>query len=141
MEHALKKNCRSIMIEYDLAPIIVSQFRQRGRIVDLRIGEVHSWLLIQLKLYHDKADWKEKPSMTNTVESDLKFAKGHHDTYVGIIDTIPSTSRAKLPFKLNWQLVELNKEVFDKLYATINPKKSPPRERRQKILLMKGTEL
>ncbi len=79
--------------------------------------------------------------MTNTVESDLKYAQGHNNTYVAIIDVIPSTTRAILPFKVNWQTIEINKVVFDKFYANINPRTSPPRERQQKILLKKGTTL
>lgn len=63
--------------------------------------------------------------MINTVESDLKFAKGYEDTYVAIIDTIPSTSRVKLPFKLKWESIEIDGRVFKKLYLTINPQTSP----------------
>ena len=141
MESALKDICRNVMVEHGLSPTVVSQEPHRGRIVDLRIGEINSCLLVQLKLYHDRADWKETPSMINTVESDLKFAKGHKDTYLAIIDTIPSTPRAKLPFKLNWQIIEIDREVFDKVYSNINPRTSPPRESRQKILLTNGTEI
>ena len=141
MEDALKDICRTVIVESALLPTIASQELHRGMIVDLRIGSIDVCLLVQLKFYHDRADWKETPSMTNTVESDLKFTKGHKNTYVGIIDTIPSTPRAKLPFKLNWQAVAIHKGVFDKIYRNINPRTSPPRERKQKSLLANGTEI
>lgn len=141
MENALKDICRNVMVKHGFSPVVVSQEHHRGRIVDLRIGEVNSCILVQLKLYHDRADWKETPSMTNTVESDLKFVKYHKNAYVAVIDTIPSTPRAELPFKLNWQTIEIAKEVFDKVYSSINPRTSPRRERRQQILLVKGTEM
>ena len=141
MEDALKDICRSIMVEHGVFPAVASQEHHRNRRVDLRIGAIDSCLLVQLKLYHDRADWKETPSMTNTVESDLKFAKGHRNTYVGIIDAIPNTPRAKLPYELNWQTVEIDKDVFDKIYRDINPRTSPPRTRKQKALLANGTEI
>jgi len=141
MEDALKGICRSIMVEHGVLPAVVSQEHHRNRRVDLRIGPIDSCLLVQLKLYHDKADWKETPSMTNTVESDLKFAKGHKNTYVGIIDAIPNTARARLPYELDWQTVEIDKDVFNKIYQDINPRTSPPRTRKQKVLLANGTEI
>ena len=141
MEKALKNICREIPIRHNAISPVVSQEYHRGRIVDLRIGDKDSCILVQLKLYHDRADWRETRSMTNTVESDLKFAKGHGDTYVGLIDTIPSTSRTGLPFNLKWQTIEIDKQVFGELYAHINPRTSPPRERRQKSVLAKGTEI
>lgn len=96
---------------------------------------------MQIKFNHDKADWKETPAMMNTVESDLEFAKGHKDTYVAMIDTIPSTARAMLPFNLPWEKAEINEKVFNEVYSTINPKTSPQRERRQRILLANGAQL
>ena len=141
MECALWKICQNVMVERGLFPTVVSQESHRGRVVDLRIGEIDSCILVQLKLYRDKADWKETPSMTNTVESDLKFVKGHEDAYVAVIDTIPSTPRVKLPFKLNWQTIEIDDDMFSKVYSDINPRTSPPRERRQKILLANGTDI
>ncbi|MFH0748560.1 MAG: hypothetical protein V1915_01360 [Candidatus Bathyarchaeota archaeon] len=98
-------------------------------------------LLFQLKLYPDQADWKESRSLTNTVESDLKFAKGYEDAYVAIIDTIPSTSRVELPYKLKWESLEIDRRVFNELYLAINPKTSPPREVLQRTLLMNGSEI
>lgn len=141
MEDALKDICQELTSEPEISLPIVSQEHHRGRIVDLRMGETDSCILIQLKFYHDKADWKETPSMTNTVESDLKFAKDHKDTYVGIIDTIPTTTRAKLLYILNWELIEIDKQVFDEIYSNINPRTSPPRESKQNVLLAKGTEI
>jgi hypothetical protein len=79
--------------------------------------------------------------MPNTVESDLKFAKNHKDTYVGVIDTIPSTSRVELLYKMKWQSIKIEKQVFDRLYLSINPKTSPPREILQRILLANGNEI
>lgn len=141
MEKALLDDCRAVMVESHLATPLATQEYHRSRRVDLRIGPNSSCVLAQLKLYHDRADWKESPSMTNTVESDLKFAKGHGNTYVGIIDAIPSTPRAALPFKLKWKAIEIDSRVFDDNYANINPKTSPPRERRQKVLLARGSEI
>jgi len=79
--------------------------------------------------------------MMNTVESDLKFAEGHGDTFVAIIDTIPSTSRVRLPFKMDWQTIEIDRNVFEEVYSTINPRTSPPREMRQKAILVNGTKI
>lgn len=141
MEKALLDICRAVMVEQLFLTPIATQEHHRHRRVDLRIGPIDLCILVQLKLYHDRADWKETQSMTNTVESDLKFAHGHHNTYVTIIDTIPSNPRAKLPFKLKWQTIEIDGKVFDESYSNINPRTSPPRERRQKVLLACGTEI
>jgi hypothetical protein len=112
-----------------------------GRRVDVRLGPVTDPLLIQLKFYHDKADWKESPSMQNTVESDLKFAKGHDNIYVAIVDAIPSSHRAPLPFRLQWKTIEIDIDTFNRFYANISPRTSPSRERIQNALLMNGLEL
>jgi glucose-6-phosphate 1-dehydrogenase len=141
MEKAMTQICESLIAEQGLVFKVKRQERHRERIVDLVIRIPSQHVLAQLKLYHDKADWKESPSMTNTVESDLKFAKGHLDTFVALIDTIPSTSRASLPFRLRWEEIEINEKVFNREYATIHPKTSPPRERHQKALLTIGTEI
>lgn len=129
-----------VIAEFDMALEVKRQQRDRERTVDLEIGNTLKHL-VQIKFYHDTADWKETPTMMNTVESDLKFAKGHADTYVAIIDTIPSTTRAILPFKLAWEKVEIDEQVFNKVYSTINPKTSPTRERQQKTLLVNGDQL
>jgi hypothetical protein len=98
-------------------------------------------ILVELKLYHDKADWKESRSMKNTVESDLKTAKGHKNTFVGIIVVIPSTYRAKLVYSLNWNILEIDRQVFNSYYRDINLISSPPRERKQQTLLVNGTQI
>jgi hypothetical protein len=141
MEDAVAKICQYVIVEYGLPLTVRRQQRHRGRRVDVAIEGRGQVLLLQLKLYHDKADWKESPSMTNTVESDLKFAKNHKGTYVGIIDTIPSTSRAELQYKMKWQSIKIEKQVFDSLYSSISPKTSPSREMLQRILLVNGNEI
>lgn len=141
MENAVVKICRRLIAEYDLPLTVRRQQRHRGRVVDVTIEGMGRLIFLQLKLYHDKADWKESPSMTNTVESDLKFAENHEETYVGVIDVIPSTSRAELPYRMGWQSIKVEKQVFDKLYSAINPKTSPPREILQRILLANGGEI
>ena len=141
MENAMMQICEKLIAEDSLAFKLKRQEEHRGRIVDLVIQSPDERVFIQLKLYHDKADWKESPSMKNTVESDLKFAKGYGDTFVALIDTIPSTTRTSLPFKLKWREIEINKKTFFVEYSTIHPKTSPPRERHQRVLLAKGTEI
>jgi len=79
--------------------------------------------------------------MKNTVESDLKFAKGHEDIYVGIIDVIPSTRRTRLKYSLDWKELELDEQGFNNHYLNINPATSPPRERIQKSLLANGLQI
>jgi len=141
MERSMVQILEDVIAEFDMTLKVKRQQRHRERIVDLEIGNTPKHLLVQIKFYHDKADWRETPTMMNTVESDLKFAKGHADTYVAIIDTIPSTTRAILPFKLAWEKVEIDEQVFNKVYSTINPKTSPTRERQQNILLVNGDQL
>jgi len=141
MERWMAQISRDIIAKLGFALDVKRQRRHRERIVDLEIGNAIKHLLVQIKFYHDKADWKETPAMMNTVESDLKFAKGHKDTYVAIIDTIPSTTRAVLPFELAWEKVEIDQKVFNEVYSTINPRTSPPRERQQRILLANGVQL
>jgi len=141
MENAFARICQSLITESGLPLTVKRQQARRGRRVDVTIEGMKQLLLLQLKLYHDKADWKESPSMPNTVESDLKFAKNHKETYVGIIDTIPSTFRVELPYKMKWQSIKIEKQVFDRLYLSINPKTSPPREILQRILLANGNEI
>jgi hypothetical protein len=140
MERSMAQILEDVIAEFDMALEVKRQQRDRERTVDLEIGNTLKHL-VQIKFYHDTADWKETPTMMNTVESDLKFAKGHADTYVAIIDTIPSTTRAILPFKLAWEKVEIDEQVFNKVYSTINPKTSPTRERQQKTLLVNGDQL
>lgn len=133
--------CNRLMKEKDIAPLIANQERRLGRRVDLRLGPYSEPLLVQLKLYHDKADWKETRTMRNTVESDLRFAKGRDNVYVGIIDVIPSSSRPPIPFRFQWKTFEIDKKVFHRWYANINPPTSPPRERVQRALLASGLEI
>ena len=141
LEVVLQEILQELTKEQGVKLEVVRQETRRGKIIDLRIGEIHSCILLQLKLYRDKVDWKEIPSMTNTVESDLNFAKGSDDIYVAVIDTIPSTTRLQLPFHLNWQTIEIDEQVFDREYSRIHPKTSQPRERQQKVLLVKGSEI
>lgn len=141
MENAMMQICEKLIAEDRLAFRLKRQEEHRGRIVDLVIQSPDERVFIQLKLYHDKADWKESPSMKNTVASDLKFAKGYGDTFVALIDTIPSTTRTSLPFKLKWREIEIYKKTFFVEYSMIHPKTSPPRERHQRVLLAKGTEI
>lgn len=141
MENAMKHICMNIVAERGLILDVARQEKHRGKVIDLRIGDMPRCIWVQLKFYHDEADWKQSPSMMNTVESDLKFAEGHGDTFVAIINTIPSTSRVRLPFKLDWQTIEIDRNVFEEVYSTINPRTSPPREMRQKAILVNGTKI
>ena len=141
MEKSMAQILEDVIARSDLALEVKRQQSHRKRIVDLEIGNALKHLLIQVKFYHDEADWKETPTMMNTVESDLKFAKGHADTYVAIIDTIPSTTRAILPFKLAWKEVEIDEQIFNSVYSAINPKTSPKRARQQNTLLVRGDKL
>jgi hypothetical protein len=140
MEKRLKEISCEIANKEGLAAFIGSK-KIGDRIVDLKIADTKNRLLVQMKLYHDKADWKETQSMTNTVESDLKFAKGHEDTFVAVIDTIPSTARQVLPFKLNWKTIEIDEKVYKEIYSNINPRTSPKREQKQNILLANGNQI
>ncbi len=141
LEKALVNSCKNLMQKRNIPMRIGRQENFRDKRVDIRLGFTSDPILVELKLYHDKADWKESKSMKNTVESDLRFAKGYEDTYVGIIDVIPSTQRAHLDYSLNWKEFEIDKQFFNLHYVDINPASSPPRERIQKSLLANGTEL
>ena len=141
LECAFSDICMRLMAAKGIPVMIANQELHMGKKVDARIGPVTDPLLIQLKFYHDTADWKESLSMKNTVESDLKYAKGHDNIYVGIVDVTPSSSRPPLPFRLKWKTLEIDVDVFDRYYANINPPTSPRRERIQNTLLMNGLEL
>ena len=141
LEKALVNSCRKVMQNRGVPIRISRQETFREKRVDIRIGLPSDAILIELKLYRDKADWKESKSMKNTVEGDLRFAKGHENTYVGIIDVIPSTQRAYLDFNLDWRKLELDEQVFISHYININPATSPPREKIQKSLLVNGLEI
>lgn len=141
LERSLTKICKKLLRERDIDSKVANQEIHLGKRVDLVLGTSSDPVLVELKLYHDKADWKETSTMTNTVESDLKFAKGNRNVYVGVIDVIPSTSRQSLPFNLSWNEIEIDEEVFQERYADINPKTSPPRERVQKTLFANGLEI
>jgi len=49
MENALKDICQNVMGEHGLSSTVVSQELHRGRILDLRIGDVEPCVLVQLK--------------------------------------------------------------------------------------------
>jgi hypothetical protein len=138
LENALATSCKFLMQDRNIPLRIGRQETFRDKRVDIRLGFTSDPILVELKLYHDKADWKESKSMKNTVESDLRFAKGYEDTYVGIIDVIPSTQRAHLDYSLDWKEIEITKQIFNLHYVRINPATSPPRERIQKSLLVNG---
>ena len=110
-----------------------------GKRIDVILWSLKEKILVQLKLYHDRAEWTESPSMTNTVESDCKFACGRPDVFVGIIDVIPSTPRKKLAYNLDWREITLSDKAYE-LYKSTNPRTSP-RERIQRVVLARGSEL
>lgn len=141
LEQALATICMSLMNERNIPVRIGRQERFRNKRVDIRLGPINNPILVELKLYHDKADWKESKSMRNTVESDFKFAQDHEHTYVGIVDVIPSTQRTQLGYSLFWKELELDRPVFNLHYADIHPATSPPRERIQKSLLVNGLQI
>ena len=141
LENSLVGVCKKLAEQKGTRCEVASQETHMGKRVDLRLGPSSMPVLVQLKLYHDPVDWKETPSMRNTVESDLKFAKGHGNVYVGIIDVVPSSSRPKIPFKLEWETIELDEKVFQQFYVAIHPKSSPQRERIQKAVLVNGAEI
>ncbi len=140
LEGHLTSICKELIAK-DSPGLIGNQEVHLDKKVDLRTGVPDRPLLVELKLYHDPADWKESSTMTNTVESDLKFAKGREDVHVGIIDTIPSTTRPSIPFRLEWQLIRINEAAFQQHYANIAPQSSPRREQEQRAVLVKGSEL
>ena len=141
LEQALATKCMSLMNERNIPIRIGRQELFRDKRVDIRLGPISNPILVELKLYHDKADWKESKSMRNTVESDLKFAKDHEHTYVGIVDVIPNAQRTQLGYSLFWKELELDRQVFNLHYAVIHPATSPPRERIQKSLLVNGLQI
>ena len=141
LEKALANSCKYLFQKQNIPLKIGRQENYRNKRVDIRLGSTSDPILVELKLYHDKADWKESQSMINTVESDLKFAKGYDNTYVAIIDVIPSSQRVHLEFSLDWKELEIDKKIFDLYYVGINPPTSPPRERIQKTILANGTEI
>ncbi len=141
MERHFTKLCRKVARELGLQELVANQEVLFGRRVDLRLGPQDKPIVVQLKLYHDKADWKETSSMRNTVESDLNLAKGRSNVWVCVIDVIPSSTRATLPYILKWERLEIDNEVFQKEYAGINPRTSLRRERVQKTLLVQGLDL
>lgn len=141
LEKALVNSCKNVMKSRNIPLRIGQQENYSGKRVDIRLGFPSDPILVELKLYHDRADWKESKSMKNTVESDLRFAKSHENIYVGIIDVIPSTTRANLDYKLDWKELEINNRIFNLHYLGINPATSPTRERIQKCLLVNGLEI
>jgi hypothetical protein len=141
LERTFTDICRGLMEREGIGSMIANQEVHNGKRVDVRLGLISEPILVELKLYHDSADWKGSSTMRNTVENDLKFAKGRNTVYVGIIDVIPTSSRPSIPFKLQWKTIELDEKVFQRFYAFINPPTSAQRESTQRTLLANGTEI
>lgn len=141
LKNSLTDVCSKLLKDRDVDSRVANEKKHLGKRVDLKVDTPTSPLLVELKLFRDTADWKESSTMEHTVESDLKFAEGKENVYVGIIDVIPSTSRQPLSFNLQWNEVEINEEVFQERYAGIAPRTSPPRERIQKSTLVNGLEI
>ncbi len=140
MEKVFTRHCKAILAEKHLNETVGNQKEFFYKRVDTWIGPLSNPHIVELKIYHDKADWKATRTSTNTVETDLNFVKGKDNAWAGIIDTIPSTSRQPLPYDLRWQEIEIDEDVFKKYYESKHPKSSPPRERMQKTLFVNGLE-
>lgn len=120
---------------------IALEEKNTGKRIDIRLGELNSPLLLQLKLYHDPADWKETPTMKGTVESDLRFIQGHPNRFLGIIDVIPSTTRPLIPFQIRWKSLKIEDTLYRLYYKHVNPKSAYQREQDQSVALIKGSDL
>jgi hypothetical protein len=140
LETYFLKNCENVLNENKIDVPIGRQKAFYGKTVDVWIGNENP-SVVELKIYHDQADWRESKGATNTVETDLNFAKGDPRVWVGVIDAIPSSSRPRIPYDLAWQECKISKKIFDEEYQKINPKSSPPREQKQRWFFVNGTEL
>ncbi len=134
------RNCESVIQENKLNIPIGRQKEFYGKRVDVWVGN-DTPNVIELKIYHDPADWKMTKSMPNAVERDLTFAKGDSRIWIGVIDTIPSTNKQKIPFDIDWKECNILEDVFEKNYKNINPPSSPPREKKQKWFFVNGSDL
>jgi len=140
LEDYFKKNCEDILDDNKLNTPVDRQKKFCGKIVDVLIySEPRN--AIELKIYHDPADWKMTKSMPNAVEKDLTFAKGDSRIWIGVIDTIPSTNKQKIPFDIDWKECNILEDVFEKNYKNINPPSSPPREKKQRWFFVNGSDL
>ncbi|MGQ0772011.1 MAG: hypothetical protein ACT4NT_04490, partial [Nitrososphaerota archaeon] len=133
-------NCKTIMRENNLNYNIGNQRQIYDKTVDVWIGSFANLAVIELKLYHDTADWKETKTSQNTVETDLKFATGKENAWVGIIDTIPSTTRQLIPYNLKWKPFSLSEDLV-RSYNQEKGQSMPPRETTQRHVFVKGTEV
>ena len=141
LERTFTTHCQRLLRSAGSSAVVLNQDQQPGKKVDVRLGSDDELALVELKLYHDEADWKETKTMKNTVESDLIFAEGKANVWVGIIDTIPSVHRQQLRFELPWTRVVLPTNVFDEFYQNANPPSGWPRERIQGAALINGGQL
>jgi hypothetical protein len=140
LETYFLKNCENVLSENKLSIPIGRQKKFYGKLVDVWIGDDNP-SVVELKIYHDPADWRESKGSTNTVETDLNFASGDPRIWVGVIDTIPSSSRTPIPYDLEWQECNFSKKTYEDNYQEINPKSSPKREQNQRWFFVNGTEI
>ncbi len=140
LEVNFTNNCKMVMRENDLNYEIGNQRQSYGKTVDVWIGSSVDPAVVELKIYHDTADWKETKTSQNTVETDLKFAKGKENTWVGIIDTIPTTTRQQIPYNLKWKSFSLSEDLVRK-YNQAKGQSVLPREAVQREIFAKGTEV
>ena len=134
------RNCENVIQENKLNIPIGRQKEFYGKRVDVWVGN-DTPNVIELKIYHDTADWKGTETSRNTVETDLQFAKGDSKIWVGVIDAIPSTNKQKIPFNIEWKECEIVENIFKKNYKDINPISSPPRERKLRYFFVNGKNL
>jgi len=134
------KNCENIIQEKKLNIPIGRQKEFYGKRVDIWIGNDNP-TVVELKIFHDPADWKETRGMTNTVETDLNFAKGDSRVWVAVLDVIPSIKRPDIPFKIDWTECNIIKKVFEQNYQNISPPSSPSREQRQRWFFVNGENI
>jgi len=135
------EQCRIISEQENIKLEIGSQLQLFGKIVDVWLKDRGLTSVVELKLFHDCADWKESRTMKNTVETDLKFAKKNPNAWVGVIDTIPSTSKQNIPFQIKWNFFKIDDIIFEERYKKINPPSSDPREQTQREFFMNGLDL
>ena len=135
------EQCQKISQQENIKLEIGNQRQLFGKIVDVWLKDRDLTSVVELKLFHDRADWKESSTMKNTVESDLKFASGNPNAWVGIIDTIPSTSKHNVPFQIKWNFFKIDNKAFEERYKNISPPSSDPREQTQREFFMNGLNL
>lgn len=133
--------CKKIAHNEEIEIDIGNQKEFLGKRVDVWLKDGENLSVVELKLYHDSADWKETRSSSNTVETDLKFARNNQDVWIGVIDTIPTTTRPHIPFILPWRTLMIDTRIFEKFYKNRNPVSSPNREIQQHHLFVNGSKL